>query len=134
MIVVNHTKKFVLVERCVWADKPWARMQGWLGRTSVKPGDGIVLWHTKGIHTFGMKFPIDVLFLNQMGQVIRLIHGLPPSRISPIVWTSAGVVEMCAGVLRQSGTTAGDLIVLCQDTCPVPPDFMRLSDLPSETD
>jgi len=81
----------------------------------MKPGDGLVLPGTKSIHTFGMRFPIDVVFLDSNGCVIHLIEKVTPSRVSPLVWRSAWALEMPAGTLAQTGTELGDHIELNDD-------------------
>lgn len=72
---------------------------------------------TQAIHTFGMRVPIDVLFLDVRGRVTHLIHALAPCRVSPFVKSAAMVLELRAGTLRASETEIGDsmFIVLCGD-------------------
>jgi uncharacterized membrane protein (UPF0127 family) len=65
---------------------------------------------TQAIHTFGMRVPIDVLFLDARGRVIYLIHALPPYRVSPFVKDAALALELRAGTLCASETQVGDSI------------------------
>jgi uncharacterized membrane protein (UPF0127 family) len=85
-------------------------MRGLIGRSSLEPGEGLLLLGTKGIHTIGMRFAIDVLFLNDDGWVIHLIYALKPFRVSPFIKDSAMVLELPAGTLRETETQVGDWI------------------------
>ena len=106
----NHTRQKPLAEKGNVANRPWLRMRGLIGRASLDPGEGLLLLGTKGIHTLGMRFPIDVLFLNDDGWVIHLIHALRPFRVSPFLNNSAMVLELPAGTLQETGTQVGDWI------------------------
>lgn len=110
MQAYNHTRQRYLVEHGPVANRPWARMRGLIGRASLQPKEGLLLLGTKAIHTIGMRFPIDVLFLNSDGWVIHAIHALKPFRISPYVKNATMVIELPAGVLRETGTQVGDWI------------------------
>ena len=76
----------------------------------MDPDEGIYLVPCEGVHTFGMKFPIDVAFLDSKGTVLAVHHGLKPWRISKILFRARGVLELAAGVLRETGTETGDVI------------------------
>ena len=68
----------VVCERCLVADRPWARMRGLLGRTELPRGEGILLRPAGSIHTFFMRFPIDVVFIDRDGTVVGVDHALNP--------------------------------------------------------
>ncbi len=106
----NHTRQKSLAEQGTIANRPWLRIRGLIGRSSLEPGEGLLLLGTKGIHTLGMRFAIDVLFLNDDGWVIHLIHALKPFRVSPFFKHSAMVLELPAGTLQETGTQVGDWI------------------------
>jgi len=106
----NHTRNKTLADKGTVANRPWLRMRGLIGRSTLEPGEGLLLLGTKCIHTIGMRFPIDVLFLNDEAQVIHMIHALKPFRVSPYIQTSAMVLELPAGTLQETGTQVGDWI------------------------
>lgn len=106
----NHTRNKILADKGPVANRPWLRLRGLIGRASLEPGEGLLLLGTKGIHTIGMRFPIDVLFLNDEAQVIHMIHALKPLRVSPFIKASAMVLELPAGTLQETGTQVGDWI------------------------
>lgn len=106
--VENLTRQTVLAERGELASNPWLRMKGLLGRDGLEPGQALVIRPCQGVHTWLMRFPIDVVHVDRQGRVLRVLDALRPNRLGPIVWRSAYVVELPAGVARQTGTVAGD--------------------------
>jgi len=116
MRAINCTRNQVLVDSGDVAASRAARLRGLLGCT-LGAGDGLLLMGTQAIHTFGMRVPIDVLFLDARGRVVHLIHALAPCRVSPFVRDAAMVLELRAGTLCASATEIGDsiFVVLCGD-------------------
>ena len=110
MRATNCTRNRVLAERGVVAASMIARMRGLLGRSSLEPGEGLVLKGEQAIHTIGMRFDIDALFLDREGRVVHLIHAMPPLRASPLVWRARDVLELPAGKIKETGTMLGDQI------------------------
>jgi uncharacterized membrane protein (UPF0127 family) len=100
----------VLAEKTIVAASHWARLRGLLGRPRLKAGEGLLLGYAKAIHTIGMRYSIDVAFLDRDGRVIHLVHSMKPFRFSPLVKASAMVLELPAGVLQHSGTKLGDCV------------------------
>jgi uncharacterized protein len=109
---VNRSRNAVLVDKGDVAATAWTRLRGLLGHKPLLPGEGLLLRGEKAIHTFGMGFPIDVLFLDRAGCVRHLIPSMVPLRTSPFVSTAADVLELPAGTIARSGTALGDLIEL----------------------
>ncbi|MDE3090348.1 MAG: DUF192 domain-containing protein [Chloroflexota bacterium] len=90
----------------------WLRLRGLLGHRPLQPGEGLLLRGEKAIHTIGMGFAIDVLFLDRAGRVKHLMPNLVPFRFSPFVSGAADILEMPAGTIGQTGTALGDLVEL----------------------
>lgn len=88
-----------------------SRNRGLLGRLSLAEDSALILAPCNSIHTFFMKFPIDVGFVDRDGTALRVREALLPWRIqaSP---RAAAVVELAAGALRQSDTRSGDQLFL----------------------
>ena len=63
---------------------------------------------SKGIHTIGMKFPIDVIFLTKDNFVLSVMSGLAPYRISGVHLRGFSVLELPNGTVRKSHTEVGD--------------------------
>ncbi len=119
MILVNATKKVTLGDRCHFANSLLKRMVGLLGRRQFEPGEGLLFDRCYGIHTIGMRFPIDVLFLDKDYRVIRAVDALPPFRTCT-VRQAIYVLELPAGTIRQSGTEIGDQVQIRTSTRTVP--------------
>lgn len=78
MVVINATKNSLLADQCRFANSVLKRMIGLLNRHSLGNGEALLLDHCYGIHTFGMRFSIDVLCLDNNFRVLRAITKLPP--------------------------------------------------------
>lgn len=109
---VNVTRDTVVATKVVWAGTSDTRRRGLLGRESLDPDEGMYIVPTQWIHMFGMRFPIDVAFLDSDGRVLHIHHALKPNRLSRLVWRAEGALELCAGALSASGTAVGDVIEL----------------------
>ncbi|MDD5448573.1 MAG: DUF192 domain-containing protein [Actinomycetota bacterium] len=109
-VVINKTAGKVLAERASVALKPRERLRGLIGRESMEAGEALVIPRSKQIHTFGMRFDIDVLFLDKGGRVVKACPAFVPRRLSPFVFRSATVIELPSGVLNRSGTKEWDIV------------------------
>jgi uncharacterized membrane protein (UPF0127 family) len=109
MVLVNATKKTIVSDNCHFANTVLKRMVGLLNRGQFGAGEGLLLDRCYGIHTFGMRFPIDVLFLDKDLCVIRAVKALPPYRTC-VVKKSVYVLEVPVGALDASHTSEGDQI------------------------
>jgi uncharacterized membrane protein (UPF0127 family) len=76
----------------------------------MRAGQALVICRCRQVHTIGMRFPIDVLFIDRNGAVVRVCRGLRPGRISPIAWRATAAVELPAGSAELSATADGDVI------------------------
>lgn len=110
--VTNATKVCDLATQAQLADNPWRRFVGLLDRTSLAPGSGLILENCSGIHMFGMRFPIDALYVDARNTVIHAISRLAPWRIGPLDPTAAYIVELPAGMIEATGTSVGDILTI----------------------
>ena len=100
MIVLNATRGTTLAPRVATADDERSRMKGLLGRDSLAVEEGLWIVPCPMIHTFFMKFPIDVLFLDRYLVVRRVLENLKPWRMSPWVFSAHSCLELKGGVMR----------------------------------
>lgn len=84
-----------------------ARKKGLLGRNGLEDGSALVIAPCSAVHTFAMRFPIDVIFAGKDGRVIKLRHALKASRVTGALRAFA-VVEMAAGAIARAGVSVGD--------------------------
>jgi uncharacterized membrane protein (UPF0127 family) len=107
---LNHSRNTILVDGGWVADTAWTRLRGLLGHKPLQPGEGLLLRGEKAIHTIGMGFAIDVLFLDREGLVKLSIPAMVPFRASPFVSAAADVLELPAGTIARTYTKLGDRI------------------------
>jgi len=107
---INRTRNTILVSQGSIADNPLTRLKGLLGHAPLQAGEGLLLRGEKSIHSIGMGFDIDALFLDAAGKVVYLMPVMVPLRFSPFVWQSADVLEVPAGTIARTGTVLGDQI------------------------
>jgi len=105
--VQNLTRGVVLACEVEVADTSRKRRKGLLGRTSLSEGEGLWITPCEAIHTIGMKFPIDVLFLGRDRKVIKLKEAVPPGRIA-VCLRAHSVLELPAGTAAATSTAVGD--------------------------
>ena len=98
----------VLVDRLEVADSLWKRTVGLLGRKTLAEDSGLWLEPCGGVHTFGMAFSIDLLFLDREGRALRAISALKPWRIAGPMKGTRTVVELPAGTLARTESKAGN--------------------------
>lgn len=97
----------VVCERLLVAARPLRRMRGLLGRAGLPAGEGILLRPAGSVHTFFMRFPIDVVFLDREQRVVGIEPALPPWRTSGRRGAKA-VVELAAGEAARRGLQVGE--------------------------
>jgi uncharacterized membrane protein (UPF0127 family) len=107
--VTNVTRETLLADHAGLADTVAKRNIGLLRHTRLAPGDGLLI-PTQAVHTFGMKFPIDVIFLSRKKRVLKIRPNMVRRRVS-ISLRAHWVLELPAGKLAETGTLVGDQLV-----------------------
>lgn len=107
MRVLNATRGVVLGDSIEVADTSAKRRTGLLKHPSLTAGQGLWIVPCEAVHTFGMKFPIDIAFLNRKRRIVKVRQGVARRRMS-LCLTAHSVLELPAGTLGQTGTEAGD--------------------------
>ena len=90
------------------------RRRGLLGRDALAEGHALVIAPTNLVHTFAMRFAIDIIFAARDGRVLKVRKAVPPRRIAGSLRAFA-VVELAAGQIEQSDTRAGDSIEVARE-------------------
>jgi uncharacterized membrane protein (UPF0127 family) len=108
----NCTRQTLVASELEVAETAWSRMKGLLGRSAKDFCNGKGLWivPSDGIHTIGMSFPIDVVYLDSKRRVIRTYHRLAPFRIAAVKLRARSILELPPGALAESRTEVGDLL------------------------
>ncbi|MBM3244377.1 MAG: DUF192 domain-containing protein [Candidatus Omnitrophica bacterium] len=110
MKITNKTKNTCLAENAVIAASLFKRMRGLLGRDGLKVGEALVLKPCNSVHSFFMRFTIDVVFVNGHNCVVKTLSSLRPFRLSGIYFFSSFAVELPAGTILATSTEKGDLL------------------------
>jgi len=112
LVARNASLNAVLADRVGVAATRASRAVGLLSRRGLNPGEGLLIIPSRGVHTWGMRFSIDVLALDASGVVVDCVSHLRPWRIRLPRAGTAGVLELAAGTLAASGTMLGHQILL----------------------
>ncbi len=101
----------VVCPSCVVADTALSRLRGLLGRRELPSGEGLLLRPSPSIHTFFMRFPIDVVFLDRELRVLRVADAVKPWRAAACRGARA-VLELTAGEASARGIAVGERLSL----------------------
>ena len=111
--VFNLTRQCFVSLGISVADTHTARLRGLLGRMRLQSDEGLWVVPCQGIHTFGLLFPIDVIYLNANQRVIHLIEHLGPFRFSRIRMDGSSVLQVPTRTIYSSNTQVGDELLIC---------------------
>lgn len=110
MRIVNTTRGTLIADQVELARSFWSRGKGLMWRKALPEGFALVIYPETSIHTFFMRIPIDVLFVDRADRVVSIRAAMPPNRpfagVAP--WRGRYVIELPAGVIAATGTAVGD--------------------------
>jgi uncharacterized membrane protein (UPF0127 family) len=108
----NQTRQAYLATALGVADTHWTRLRGLLGLSSsdFRNGSGLWIVPCHGVHTLGMGFPIDVVYLDRTMTVIHIQRDLQPWRFAPIRTEATSVLELPCRIAAETKTALGDKI------------------------
>lgn len=112
MIARNLDTGAVIATRVAVASTDAERAVGLLGRRALGDDEGLWIAPCRGVHTWFMRFPIDLVALDAEGVVVDRVSALGPWRIRLPRRRTMGVLELAVGALDRSGTRTGDRVVL----------------------
>ena len=96
-----------LAKRIEVAGDSASRRKGLLGRDHLDPECGFVIAPSQGVHTFGMRFAIDIVAVARDGSVVKVRSHVAPRRIV-IAWSAFAIVELAAGAALTAQVKVGD--------------------------
>lgn len=108
----NATRGIVLAERVAVADSTLARLRGLLGTARLPPRHGLFLTPCRQVHSFFMRYALDLVFVDPDGRVLETLAGFPRNRVSPLVRAACAVLELPAGALAETPIAPGDVLSL----------------------
>ena len=107
MVVRNLTRNTLLADAAEVADTPAKRRTGLLKHDRLEPGHGLWIIPCESVHSFFMKFTIDLVYLDRQKKVRKVRSRMVPWRISACL-TAHSILELPAGTVEGTGTQAGD--------------------------
>ena len=105
----NLTRQTLLACELELAGSGGTRRKGLLGRSGLAAGHGLWIVPCESVHTFFMRFPIDLVYLDRKRCIRKLRHSVPAWRVS-VCWTAHSVIELPAGAIRATRSQRGDTI------------------------
>ncbi len=108
----NRTRQTYLATQLSIAATHWTRLRGLMctEADSFHVGQGLWIVPSRGVHTFAMRFPIDVVYLDEEKTVVHLEQDLKPWRVAALRMQAASVIELPRNILHTTGTSIGDEI------------------------
>ena len=116
----NRTRQAHLATQMSIAGTHWSRFRGlmWTDAANFPAGRGLWIVPCHGVHTFGMRFPIDVIYLNGEKIVVHIENDLKPWRMAPVRLNTDSVLELPGNTIQSTGTLLGDEIEMVMGKTP----------------
>jgi len=111
--VYNQTRESFLSLGVAAANTTLTRLKGLIGKLTLALDEGLWIVPSRGIHTVGVLFPLDLVYLNEHNQVLHVVESFPTFRISPLIAHAASVLELPTHTIYSSQTQPGDQLVIC---------------------
>jgi uncharacterized protein len=111
--VYNQTRECFLSLNVHAADTVISRLRGFIGKLRLEADEGIWVVPSQGVHTLGLFFPLDLIYLDENFRVIHLIEYFPSFRIGPLKVRAESVLELPTHTIYSSHTQPGDQLVIC---------------------
>lgn len=111
--VYNQTRECFLCLSVTPADTMFSRLKGFIGKLKLKLDEGLWVVPSQGVHTIGVFFPLDLIYLDEKQRVIHAIEHFPRFRIAPLRIQAASVLELPTHTIYSSQTQTGDQLIIC---------------------
>lgn len=105
----NLTRNTVLATSLEVANTNSTRRKGLLGRDGLSSGGGLWICPCEAVHTFWMRFPIDLVYLDRKNRIRKVANSVPPWRLSACL-RAHSIIELPAGTIRATQTQHGDIL------------------------
>jgi hypothetical protein len=115
IVIRNRTRSTELADQAELAHSGPKRSKGLLGRTGLGRGEGLWIVPCEAVHTFFMRFPIDLVYLDRKLRIKKIRDSVGPWRIS-FCLPAHSVIELPAGTIRNSRTECGDILEITNAT------------------
>lgn len=115
--ILNETRGSILADCAEVADTAPSRSRGLLGRDGLAAGEALWIVPCESVHTFWMKFDLDLVYLDRKYRVVKIRKGIPPWRLSACL-RAHSIIEFQAGALSNTDTVPGDQLAIGPATFP----------------
>ncbi|HKP51163.1 MAG TPA: DUF192 domain-containing protein [Chloroflexia bacterium] len=110
--IENLTKGTIVANKAKRADGFFARGRGLMLAPPLSEGGGLIIEPCNSIHMFFMRYPLDVLFIDNDRRVLFLYEGIKPWRVGRLVKGARMAIELPAGTINRTQTEVGDKLSL----------------------
>ena len=104
------TRQIIIADQVKHAANPIARMKGLLGTKSLPDGHALWLRPCNSVHTIGMAYAIDVIFLDKNNKIVKVVSRLKPMRLCWAPFAARSVLELPDGIVEKYAITVGDSV------------------------
>lgn len=111
MKLICERTQAVVVESLMVANNPWTRIRGLLFKPELLSNQGLEIVPCNSIHSFGMRYALDVIYLDKKSQVVRTARDFRPNSLGPIVFKAHSVIELPPGSLDRIDVKTGDTLL-----------------------
>ena len=111
--VYNQTRESFLSLKVAAADNTIARLKGLIGRFKLTSDEGLWMVPSRGVHTIGVLFPLDLIYLDSSHRVLHAVESFPVFGIAPLLRQAESVLELPTHTIYSSQTQVGDQLLIC---------------------
>lgn len=115
MKIINKSTGNIIADKIKVANNPITRFIGLLNRSGLAKGEGLLIIPCKSIHSFGMKFKFDAVFLDKKNKAKYLIKSMKTGKVSPIIWSAHSVLELPEGTINSTSINLEDTLELLSE-------------------
>lgn len=104
----NNTNLVLISDKIKLAEDFFSRLFGLIFKKELINDEGLLFENCNSIHTLGMRYYIDVIFLNRSDEIIAIFHSLKPFRFTPFLNGASKVLEFKSGFIKSTSLKVGD--------------------------
>ena len=102
--------EMIIAKNVSVANNFYKRLKGLLCKKDLDSGDGLLIYPCKQVHTFGMKFNIDAVFVSPLSKVVHIEHNMPKGKVSKYIKYASQVLELKGGTAKEKNISVGQTI------------------------
>ncbi|OZM58135.1 hypothetical protein CIB95_00720 [Lottiidibacillus patelloidae] len=110
MMLVNLSNGTILANKLKTAYRFFQRLKGLMFTSELPLGEALHLQPCQSVHTFFMKYDIDVIYLDKDMKIVKITHMMKPSKVGSIVKNANSVIELPAGSISKTDTKVGHVL------------------------